>query len=324
MSSIKPSHVLLTALLALVLGGCGDRNDKAVFSTEGGHPSDWMSTHKTSARVDVASCAECHGENYSGGVSKVSCMSPTAISGLICHATSPAANLTGCVSCHGIGPFGTTAPNRVGAHAKHTVLPGIGCGTCHLNAGSGTPGHAKANTAGGISRATVASPASFPFVYNANGTCSNVSCHGGTGTVTLPWSTGLISIVAGNDDLCRTCHAQGTAAGNPQYNSFYSGIFSLYNTDTGVYTNTNLHTFHMTQTYQNEDVHCTDCHNIGTLTDYQKHFGGVATKTLTSPGMTIGGSPTKIGFYTASTKSCNTVQCHPNNFGGNWVPAQAP
>jgi predicted CxxxxCH...CXXCH cytochrome family protein len=307
MSQIKPSHLILSALLALSLGGCGDRNDKAVFSSAGGHSPDWVSTHKVSARANVESCVECHGENYDGGVSRVSCTSQSAVSGFTCHATSPVANLTGCASCHGgspSGPFGTAAPNRKAAHTKHTALAGIGCGTCHLNAGFGTVGHARADAAGGRSSATVASSASFPFVYNADGTCSNASCHGGK--VTPAW-TGSLGIVADDNSICLKCHEQGTAPGTPQYNSFYSGSFS------GTDPATNTHTSHLSR-----GAFCTDCHNIGKLTDFQKHFGGISAKAFTAPDNTIGGLPTKIGSYTASSKTCNTVSCHPN-LNPRWI-----
>lgn len=313
MSSIKPSHVILFSLLALALGGCGDKNDKAVFIPEGGHPSDWTSTHKTSAKANLESCVECHGENLDGGISKVSCISTTAVSGFTCHATSPVVNQSGCVSCHGglpSGPFGTLAPNRKGAHTKHTALAGIGCGTCHLNAGSGTAGHAKADASGGRSKATVALSTGFSanvtsgtFGYNADGTCSNVSCHGGK---TTPAWTGSINIVSNDNNICLTCHEQGTAVGIPQYNSYYSGVYSPNNI-------ANLHAFHVAD----QGAYCTDCHNIGTLTNYQQHFGGLATKTFTIPGNTIGGAPTKIGFYTISTKTCNNVACH--SFNARWI-----
>jgi predicted CxxxxCH...CXXCH cytochrome family protein len=308
MSSIKPSHVLLTALLAFALGGCGDRNDKAVYSPEGGHLSDWVIIHKTSARADVLSCAECHGENYDGGISKVSCTNATAVSGFTCHAISPVASSTGCVSCHGglpSGPFGSAAPNRKAAHTTHTALPGVDCAACHLNAGSGTVGHAKANAAGGRNSATVAGSAFFPFAYNADGTCSSVSCHGGK--VTPAWA-GSITIVANDNSICLKCHEQGTALGVPQYNSFYSGSYS------GTDPATNTHASHL-----GRGASCTDCHNIGTLTNYQKHFGGILSKSFTTPGDTIGSSPTKIGAYAASSKTCSSFSagCHVNV--RNWI-----
>lgn len=311
MSQIKLSHLLITAFLALVLGGCGDKNSKAVYSPESKHTPDWVLTHKISARVDVESCTECHGSDYSGGIANVSCMSQTGPSGFTCHASNPAVNMTGCVSCHGglpSGPFGTAAPNRKSAHTKHTAL--TACVTCHENAGSGTAGHAKATTAGGLSKATVAlttysaahNSTTGSFGYNTNGTCSQISCHGGK--VTPAW-TGTISIVAKDNSVCYMCHQSGYT----QYNSFNSGTYS------GTDPVTPLHTSHL-----NRGAFCTDCHNIGALTDYQKHFAGIAGKRLTIPGNTIGGSPTKISSYTVSTKTCNTVECHDSNISTiKWV-----
>jgi predicted CxxxxCH...CXXCH cytochrome family protein len=315
MPQIKPTHLLISLAMALALAGCGDKNDKAVFSPESGHPSDWVQTHKASAQTDVASCTECHGEDYSGGISKVSCTSPTAVSGFTCHVSSPVDKPTECVSCHGgvsasgvpTGPFGSndpkSAPNRQFAHTKHIALAGIGCDTCHLKAGTGTAGHAKADLAGGRKSATV----NGAFVHNDNGTCSNVSCHGGK--VTPAWVDTTEIIVANNNIDCLKCHAPATTAGIPgipQYNSFYTG----------------LHVFHLDPAGVN--ANCTDCHNIGTLTNFQLHFSGIATNTLTSPDKTIGNiPPTKIGSYAVSTKTCsNTVAgCHAGNHPGQWITA---
>lgn len=344
MSQIKPSHLLLSALLALALGGCGDKNDRAIFTADSGHPSDWVQTHKTFAQANITSCAECHGEGYLGGISNVSCMSPTAISGFTCHVTSPAVNLTGCGSCHsgppsGPGPLGyntsSSAPNRQFAHATHTALPGVGCGTCHLNAGYGTAGHAKADLAGGRSSAKVNlspafnSNAAVATFDNAVKVCSNVSCHGGqvtpdwTGKPTLAWPTGSIDIVAGvngDNSVCLGCHAAATTdsiPGLPQFNSFYSGFFpSAIPPD--------LHKFHLAQIVQGFPVNCTDCHNFNTLNISQQHFSGITTNTFTSPGATIGGiPPTKIGNYVASTKTCSNivVGCHVSNHPGSWITA---
>lgn len=347
MSSIKPTHLLLSVVITVALAGCGDRNSQAVFNVDSrAHPfDDWVHTHKASAQANITSCAECHGADYSGGISKVSCTSPTAVSGFTCHATSPAVNLTGCVSCHGgppSGPFGSndpvSAPNRQFAHTTHTgVLTQIGvtgkaiCDTCHLNAGSGTAGHAKADLAGGRSSATVnlspafnsnAAVATFDKAVNV---CSNVSCHGGqvtpdwTGQPTLAWPTGAIDIVAGvngDNSVCLGCHAPATTdgiPGLPQFNSFYSGFFPSASPP-------DLHKFHLAQFGQT--VNCTDCHNVNTLNISQQHFSGITTNTFTSPGATIGGiPPTKIGNYDASTKTCSNTVCHIGNHPGSWITA---
>ena len=310
MSQIKPAHLIISLAMALALGGCGDKNDKAVFSPESGHPSDWVLTHKTSAKADLESCTECHstGSDTSLSKSRVSCtMSSTA--GFSCHATNPVASTTECVSCHGVGtsgPFGTTAPNRKFAHTKHMALIGITCSVCHQNAGSGTAGHARITTTGSISRATVAlstysaahTTSTGSFGFNAtDGTCSQISCHGGQSTPA--WATGKIIIAANNNSVCALCHQSGST----QYNSYNSGTFS------GTSPSTNLHTSHLAR-----GSYCTDCHNIGALTDYQKHFSGITTKALTTPGNTVGGLPTQIiGGYTVSTKTCNNVACHDAN-----------
>lgn len=73
MPQIKLSRICLSILLAVVMAGCGDTNSKAIFGEE--HPSDWETTHKTSAKADMSGCASCHGEDFRGGVSKVACTS---------------------------------------------------------------------------------------------------------------------------------------------------------------------------------------------------------------------------------------------------------
>jgi len=142
---------------------CGDENSQAVFNSESGgnHPSGWATGHKTSARANPVGCSECHGDNFDGGISRVSCMNPTAVNGFSCHATNPLESPTECISCHGAapgGPYGNTAPNREFAHAEHTALTAIteiGCDSCHLNGGSGSINHAKATDTGEPSPAMV-------------------------------------------------------------------------------------------------------------------------------------------------------------------------
>lgn len=298
MPQIRTAIIGGALLAALSLSGCGDENSRAVFHSESGkHPSGWTTGHSASARADLdTTCIECHGENLDGGISQVSCFG--------CHATNPAETPTGCVSCHGAapgGPFGDTAPNRKFAHDKHTAL--TGCDSCHLNAGSGTAVHANGTPNVTMSDSFRAKTLTT-FGYDAtSGKCSGVSCHGGQDTPS--WRTGAIALGAD----CDKCHDQAGDA-TPQYNDYFSGIKAEFN----------LHQVHLQSPVQT--IVCTDCHNIGTLTDYQKHYSGISTNSFTSPRDTVGNNgasfPTQIRTYTGTTQSCgiiDTVRCHP---GTTW------
>ncbi|NVN98921.1 MAG: CxxxxCH/CxxCH domain-containing protein [Geobacteraceae bacterium] len=308
MSQINIGKFIGILLLTASLSACGDASTNSQVSQTMPHPSGWTTSHKS---ANLASCVECHGEDLGGGISRISCMSPTAVSGFICHATNPVNNPVGCISCHGAdpyGPYGSTAPNRKFAHSKHTLLIPA-CKSCHPNAGSGTPNHARATATGGVRSAFVHITSSYKaksylsYGYNqSTGTCSGVSCHGGQDSPV--WSSGTIAMVTD----CLLCHQQGANKYDPQYNSFYSGNYSL------VSPPLNLHTSHI-----GRGALCTDCHNIGILTDYAKHFSGIGINNFTNPGATIGGGfPTKVGNYDTVQQKCSNTTCHTSNFPGIW------
>ncbi len=74
----KSSFVGLMLLAGLVLiTGCGSPNSQAPFDADAQqHPAGWLPAgHMTAARADDASCQECHGADFSGGISMVSCTS---------------------------------------------------------------------------------------------------------------------------------------------------------------------------------------------------------------------------------------------------------
>ena len=117
---------------------------------------------------DFALCQSCHGNDYSGGKSGVSC--------LTCHQQGP----TACVTCHGDkGP-------TTNAHQVHLGKQ-LDCSECHVKPASwDAPGHilgiplgtpapvvfgAKANLT--IDPADRKGPAAFD-----GASCSNVYCHG--------------------------------------------------------------------------------------------------------------------------------------------------
>ena len=187
---------------------------------------------------------------------------------------APRPDYSNCTACHGQPPSGTSFPNTRGAHAVHAALPSVGnnCQICHSGASHNNNVELT-----------------FPAAYNAksgaardngNGTCSNISCHGGK--TTPDWWSGSIAV----DTQCTACHASGSA----QYNSYNSGRHSLHN---------------------NRGYACTVCHSTTKLAT--SHFGGLNTSALNSAAAGIGGSGTRVTSYTVSgsTKTCAT-SCHGN------------
>ncbi len=161
---------------------------------------------------DLNLCASCHGADFSGGPSGVTC--------LTCHQQGP----TACDTCH-------DTPPATGAHAKHAVA----CTTCHVVperwdaeghvrlAGAADPPPAEVALSG-LAAVTLdpADRAGPPAWDHASGTCANVYCHGdvlgdGAAAITRPsWSGGPAQAACGTchgqppashaQDLCVTCH----------------------------------------------------------------------------------------------------------------------
>lgn len=67
--------VMFWCLLGLSLGGCGDENNRSSYDPHlGAHPEDWLpARHAVAAFADPEDCTPCHGDDFSGGISKVAC-----------------------------------------------------------------------------------------------------------------------------------------------------------------------------------------------------------------------------------------------------------
>jgi predicted CxxxxCH...CXXCH cytochrome family protein len=156
-------------------------------------------------------CAGCHGSDFSGGTSGVSCLG--------CHRGGP----TACTTCHGAGPTSRAHPVHAGAS--------LACSECHvvptrwdddghiLHDGVAITAAAKV-TFGARAAITIA-PADRHGAPSWDGTtCSNVYCHGDAiragGLATQPrWDTpptGACTGCHGNPppsharDDCASCH----------------------------------------------------------------------------------------------------------------------
>lgn len=152
---------------------------------------------------DLGLCAGCHGDDFAGGAAKVSCLE--------CHDDGP----TACATCH-------REDSERGAHGIHRTR-GVACAECHpVPASWDSEGHIRSGGKADERPAEVVFGARAGAATFADGTCSNVYCHGATlsgGTLTAPrWDapvTGSCDRCHGApppshaQDACATCHPPG-------------------------------------------------------------------------------------------------------------------
>ena len=220
----------LVVIAALLVASCDDpRALGGVCTTDCSpmiHPDDIVDPtspnfHGTLLKQqnwNFALCASCHGSDFNGGASGVSC--------LTCHAAGP----TACVTCHGNGPTSN-------AHAAHAATD-IACAQCHVVPKNwDDDGHIVHNgvaittpakvSFGALANVTpLGGSRTGPATWNET-TCSNIYCHGGElansgGTNPTPrWADatppGGCTQCHGNPppsharNQCGECHPSGTA-----------------------------------------------------------------------------------------------------------------
>ncbi len=225
----RAAIVSSTIGLLLILAGCSSPNSKSDFDPDKGvHPAGWYpGGHMTAAlNSGVSSCADCHGADYRGGISGVSCRR--------CHINKVPGSFS-CAECHGFPPNGSAFPNTAGTHAFHQ-FPNVYCTACHYNIiGTSLHDNGVANVI--FDPTFQAETGGAPSYDTGTQTCVNVSCHGGQ--VTPNWFTGTISLT--DTTQCSLCHQYAVA----QYNSYYSGQHQMHLVDVGAV--------------------CTDCHDPARL-----------------------------------------------------------
>jgi predicted CxxxxCH...CXXCH cytochrome family protein len=235
-------------------------------------------SHKTAGNLGVA-CGLCHGANLlgsaEGGIGRA-CAD--------CHTAGSPLVLSNCTSCHNdppdsAAPAGNSRPNREGSHGVHDALPKVAgiCITCHNGSGTNTNVHFDTSTPASVAGLNTYDAKSGIFSYNpANGTCSNVSCHGGQSTP--EWLTGTLNVAAD----CESCHARGTS----QFNSYNSGKHEKHVSDEG--------------------YECTECHDPAKLaTD---HYTGLDTTSF--EGAADATTLDSLSYDPATNLGCDVADCH--------------
>ncbi len=230
--------------------GCED-----CHSVNAAHPV-WSATsgwrgHSTAGNIGN-SCYLCH---FNGGTGPECTTCHTALK----PGTVPTSGA--CISCH-------ANPPALGSHSAHTALAGVKdvCSTCHDGAGFGTGKHA--NGTKDVAFAAIYNAKSGTAIKNSDGSCANVSCHGGVSTPV--WGGKLTS-------GCLSCHSAGTA----QYNGYNSGQHGEHITVIG--------------------LQCTDCHDMSKTSGTASHYSGLGTSNFElAPSITV-----KVPGYTSITPRCS-------------------
>lgn len=263
LTNTRGTGILLAALI-LIVAGCGSSpNKNALLNTDTGkHSAAWLTDHPAAYIKDKTVCAECHGADLHGGISRVSCFSAT-FNGVSCHAAGPAghpagwaspdahgvaaksaadiAAMTGfstCQACHG-APFtgGAIAPSCVGTagchgagiESPHSPAPWRGAGRRHSNTNTGN----AANCA--LCHLSGRTPPSYvPLLSGGTGSqpgCfNNTLCHGSDVMPhPLPFTDPTLHGPMAKADLtlCEACHAapsSGSAGSNPRFNVAIGGL----------------------------------------------------------------------------------------------------
>lgn len=280
-------------IIALILFGCSELNKGPTDTIYEVHPESWMNEASTDfhgekvAVSGAASCAVCHGADYTGGQAGVSCY-----------------------TCHG-GPSGHPSdwvnPSNADYHGSYVIVNGWqGCAQCHgddfRGGTSGTSCYQCHNGPSGHPDGFLDTQSrSFHGVAIAALGWNMTSCQTCHGTDYAGGDAGLscLDCHTGTPEACNTCHGSGDQGAPPP--------------DLDGNTGTNFkgvgaHAIHLAGDALTNGFSCSECH--------------VVPQSLYDTGHVDSELPAEISFGTLATDSsrvtptwdgndnCSNVYCH--------------
>lgn len=309
---------------------------------EGGilNPADPVEFHGAVLRQQhfaFGTCQGCHGADFAGGKSGVSCRD--------CHTDKEGP--TSCTTCHGQPP----ASGAHLAHASGKLSKALDCTECHVKpARYDDPGHlfasdgsvkTKATVTPGALAATPTATRTGPPMFTASeATCSNIYCHGGAfadakATNTAPvWTQGPLQASCGSchglppanhvsTARCEVCHGAVTGLANALLTPalHLTGVTHFGGEGPGECatchgsggTNapaTGAHQAHLKSTHGlSAPVACSTCHVVPATVDEPGHIspdGRPARVVFSGLADALGAQP----VFNPITLGCSATHCH--------------
>lgn len=346
---------LLCAVVLFV--GCSSSNKQAsssFYPDIGKHTAGWSSpvAHGTATKTQAngfAACQECHADDFSGGVSAVSCKSchtvnaPHApapwIGGSWTHTDTNPANAPICAQCHA-NAANTSLPQPTPPALAGTA-PGCFNNTlCHAQMGHPT-GWSDPAQHGVAAKSAPTSTGGFALCETCHGTdfsngiaqVSCFTCHGGSGPHPTSWVTGSYTHTTtdtGNASVCALCHTNGAnspiappsppaAAGTAPgcFNSTLCHATPTCGSCHGIPPSgtafPNVAGGHAVHTGLGSYITCNTCH-AGAGYGTANHQNGTVDVS-TDP---VYNAKSGAAAYNASTVTCSNISCHGGQTTPNW------
>ncbi len=187
----------------VLLGGCGsspNSSSTTVSPVQAAHPAGWLPAgHVAAAESSLSSCTQCHGSDFSGGISTVACTKCHLGNEQVIHPLDWD-NLVGTKHAEYVRSKGDSACSNIychGADLNGVSGSGPSCSSCHL----GGKGSVHPQDWGSLAY----SKHSAYVAQYGTAACSNVVCHGAD-----------LSGVTDSGPSCSSCHLGGPNSVHPQ------------------------------------------------------------------------------------------------------------